>query len=679
MRLRAFLADTIGLRRAAIIIFALVAVLPLLALLPLLHAGGLLGQARTQVALLLAGVLAVLGFVLLLRITDEISKLAAGVIPAPAALSASVVPGLGHVTEIGQIGEAFTRLLEDLRGSTERLENLVFKLSTLNEVVELAARIPQLQDLLALVLERTMGTVRATIGSIMLLDHDRGVLRVAVARGLPEGVVGQAEVPVGEGVAGKVVQIGEAVLVEDITTDPRFARPNDAKYGSGAFMCLPVRVDDRVIGVVNLAKPAAAAPGTSAFTPTDLQFLNTLMTHVGYAVDNARLLQEATLSANGLRRAMEDLRTTQSRVVEGATLRAVGQMASGVAHHVNNLLAVISGRTQLLLHRNPQPEIRRPLEVIQRATFDAADVVRRVLDYTAVQPVAEHAAVDLNEIVREVLELTRPRWRDEAQMHAIDLDVAGELGQVPRVAGEAPALREVLMNLLFNAIDAMRESGRIRVATWAADDWAYCAIADTGVGMAEEVRRRAFEPFFTTKGPQGTGLGLSVAQAIVQRHGGELILRPNEVRGTVVTVRLPLASAPAATPPAPTPGGSPLRVLVIDDETSVREALVDTLTDEGHTAIQAASGKEGLQRLAEGARVDVVITDLGMPDMTGWDVARAVRRARPGLAIGLVTGWAVALELSEEERRAVDFVIAKPYTIEALRAALADVRARETP
>jgi signal transduction protein with GAF and PtsI domain len=127
------------------------------------------------------------------------------------------VPGLGRVTEIGQIGDAFGRMLSDLRSSTERLEDLVFKLSTLNEVVELASRVPQLQDLLALVLERTMRTVRATIGSIMLLDHDRQVLRVVAARGLPDDVVGQAEVAVGEGVAGKVVQMGEPVLVEDIS------------------------------------------------------------------------------------------------------------------------------------------------------------------------------------------------------------------------------------------------------------------------------------------------------------------------------------------------------------------------------------------------------------------------------------------------------------------------------
>ncbi len=573
-----------------------------------------------------------------------------------------------------QMGEAFGRMLEDLRGSTERLEDLVFKLSTLNEVVELAARVPQLNDLLSLVLERTMRTVRAGIGSIMLLDHERQVLRVVAARGLPDGVVGSAEVRVGEGIAGKVVQMGEPVLVEDIAADPRFGKANQPKYGSGAFMCLPVRVEDRIIGVVNLAKSAGAAP-SPAFSPTDLQFLNTLMTHIAYAVDNARLLQEARLSTNRLRSAMEDIRTTQTRVVEGETLRAMGQMASGMAHHVNNLLAVISGRTQLLLTRNPAAETRRPLEIIQRATFDAAEVVRRVLGFASMQPRPVAAPIDLNELVREVVELTRPRWRDEAQMRSLTIDVSLELGDIARVAGEAPALREVVMNLIFNALDALPQGGHIRVKTWGGDDWVFCAVADDGVGMNDEVRRRALEPFFTTKGPQGTGLGLSVANSIVQRHGGELSLRPNDGQGTVITLRLPQATADAVVvEPAPTPAGPGLHILVIDDEQSVREALADSLAEDGHSVIAAASGPEGLARLADGVKVDVVFTDLGMPEMTGWDVARAVRTRYPGLPVGLITGWAVALEISDEERRAVNFVIAKPYTTEALRSVLAAIQ-----
>jgi signal transduction histidine kinase len=519
-------------------------------------------------------------------------------------------------------------------------------------------------------------TVRAGIGSIMLLDHERQVLRVVAARGLPDDVIDRAEVRVGEGIAGKVVQLGEAVLVEDISTDPRFARPNAPQYGSGAFMCLPVRVEDRIIGVVNLAKSAALAP-SPAFSPTDLQFLNTLMTHIAYAVDNARLLQEARLSTNRLRRAMEDLRTTQTRMVEGETLRAMGQMASGMAHHVNNLLAVISGRTQLLLVKATQPEMRRPLEIIQRAAFDAAEVVRRVLGFASTQPAPAPAPIDLNEVVHEVVELTRPRWRDEAQMRRVTIEVPLDLRASARVAGEAPALREVVMNLIFNSIDALPSGGTIGISTWDADSWTYCAVADTGVGMDEETRRRALEAFFTTKGPQATGLGLSVAHSVVQRHGGELSLRRNDGNGTVVTLRLPQA-AQAAVPvePEPTAEGTPLYILVIDDEQAVREALIDSFAIDGHTVVAAASGAEGLARLAGGGRFDVVVTDLGMPEMTGWDVARAIRTRHPGLPVGLITGWAVALEINDEERRGVDFIIAKPYTIEALRSALVGIQPR---
>jgi len=197
------------------------------------------------------------------------------------------------------------------------------------------------------------------------------------------------------------------------------------------------------------------------------------------------------------------------------------------------------------------------------------------------------------------------------------------------------------------------------------------------VGMDDDVRRRALEPFFTTKGPQGTGLGLSVAHSIVQRHRGELSLRPNDPRGTVVTLRLPQAAPGATTTePTSTPEGPPLRILIIDDELTVREALADSLAEDGHAVIQAASGPEGLAQLADGVTVDVVVTDLGMPEMTGWDVARAVRTRHPGLPVGLITGWAVALEISDEERRGVDFLIAKPYTMEALRAAFAPIQPR---
>lgn len=256
-----------SLRQAAATIFALTAILPLLLFMYSLSHFGLLERTTAYVHLALALLIALSGFALFHRVVSRVSRLAEAMRTtrpvdeaAPREQDAALIPGLGRVTEIGDFAQALGRLLEDLKTSTERLEDLVFKLGALNETVEMAARIPKIQDLLAHVLDRMMRAVRASIGSIMLLDSERQTLRVAVARGLPNEIVGRIEVRVGEGIAGKVVDAGEPVLVEDIETDPRFAKSSDPKYGSGSFISLPLRVGERIIGVVNLARkePLAA-------------------------------------------------------------------------------------------------------------------------------------------------------------------------------------------------------------------------------------------------------------------------------------------------------------------------------------------------------------------------------------------------------------------------------------
>src|SRR5437867_3486754 len=304
-------AGSVGLREAASVVFALTALLPLLLAVLVLRRTGALWTFEAEIAVLLALTVAVLGFVVFRLMVDRVAGLASALAGPgePGRPTDPTIPGLGRVTEIGQIGDAFTRMLDDLRGSTERLEDLVFKLGALNEVVELAARVPNMQQLLALVLERTMRTVRASIGSIMLLDRQRGVLRVVAARGDSVDIPVGAEVPLGEGIAGKVAQVGEL-----------------ERGDGGGLICMPIRVDDRVIGVINLAKGAASPVDPRAFSPMDLQFLSTLIAHVAYALENARLLEESRLSTERLQNVVEDLRTAQTRLVEGETGRALGQM-----------------------------------------------------------------------------------------------------------------------------------------------------------------------------------------------------------------------------------------------------------------------------------------------------------------------------------------------------------------
>jgi len=688
MKLPGFVSRAMSLREAAAVIFVLVALLPLLLFVAFLSVSELITRTEAQFAAFMALVIACLGFVVFRRLVDQIARLAVNIkgpisanqeVP-DASEAAARLPGLGQVAEIGQLAGAFHQMLEDLRASTQRLEDLVFKLGTLNELVEMSTRIPKIQDLLASVLQSTMRAVHANIGSIMLLDQQRKTLRIVASRGLPGEVHDQAEVRLGEGVAGKVAELGDAVIVDDIEKDARFARtndPNDAKYGTGSFICMPVRVGDRIIGVINLARKEDAGttpPTPRPFSPTDLQFLTALLTSIGYAVDNARLLQEAQESAGQLQNVVDDLRATQAQLVRGETLSALGKLASGMAHHLNNLFAVILGRLETLLVKVAEPEARRYLEIVQRAAQDGAEVVRRVQRFSRVQPVSRAMPVDLNQLAQEVLDLTRPRWHNEALLRQIRIDTALDLGKIRPVAGEYAPLREVLMNLVLNAIDAMPDGGRLGVKTWADSEGVHCDVSDAGVGMSEEVRQRALNPFFTTKGPKSTGLGLSVTYGIVQRHNGKLEIDSTPGRGTTVHITLPAVaaaiSAPsrAVTAPAST---AQLRVLLVDDEPEVRSALADMLGTSGHTAFQAAGGKEALAWLDAGQPVDLVLTDLGMPGMTGAEVARAVRARWPQLRVGLMTGWDESEGLVGETSTIVDFVIAKPFNLQSLLSAYA--------
>ena len=683
---------SMSLREAASVVFALVALLPILLMVYLLSRHELMRSGEAQIGLAAAVAVSILGFLVFRRMMDQISALAQGFIAPTEAKAetlrrverASAVPGLGEVTEIGQVRDAFYHMLDDLRGSTQRLEDLVFKLGTLNEMVELAARIPRIQDLLGLVLQSTMRAVRATVGSIMILDRERTVLKLAASRGIPDDVIPQIEVKVGEGVAGKVVEMGEPVLVDDIATDPRFNRTNNPQYGNGSFICMPIRVGDRVIGVINMAKRRDGALADTLRLPpfgsTDLQFLNALMTYIGYAVDNSRLLEEAQSSATQLQGVVDDLKSTQAQLVRGETLRAMGQLSSGMAHHLNNLFAVILGRVELLMGKVQEQSVRRSLEIIQRTAQDAAEVVRRVHRFSRVQPVSDAVAVDLNQLVHEVVELTRPRWQDEAQLRGSRIEVAVETGTVGAAAGEPAPLREVLMNLLLNAADSITQAGKVTLRTWTRDDRVYCSVSDTGSGMPEEVRRRALEPFFTTKGPKATGLGLSVAYGTVQRYGGTLTVESTEGQGTSVEVSLPTASATASFAKSSTGARNepvvPLRILVIDDELQVRATLAEMLEEQGHSVTQAPGGREGLSYLGSNPElVDVVISDLGMPDMNGWDVAKGIQGRWPQLPVGLITGWGET-EITREERSRVNFVITKPFDKAVLRATMADIRPR---
>jgi CheY-like chemotaxis protein len=334
------------------------------------------------------------------------------------------------------------------------------------------------------------------------------------------------------------------------------------------------------------------------------------------------------------------------------------------------------GRAQLLLTQLEEPGQRRQLQIIERAAMDGARTVRRIQEFTRMRRDRPFEPVDLNQVVEEVVEVTRSRWKDDAVARGISYEVRVEPTALPLIAADPSELREVVTNLVLNALDAMPDGGRVTLTTSVDRETVVCAVTDTGIGMTEEVRQRVFDPFFTTKAEKGTGLGLSMAYGIVTRHGGEIEVRSRPWQGSSFSIRLPVARPPATTPASPGDPGPvvPARVLVIDDEENVRQVLAELLMAQGHTVAAHADGRSGLARFHD-EPFDVVFTDLGMPGLSGWEVARVVKLRRPATPVVLVTGWSDQMEPDEVRRRGIDFVVAKPFEATTIRRVLGEALA----
>ncbi|HEY7541369.1 MAG TPA: ATP-binding protein [Methylomirabilota bacterium] len=679
------------LREAASTIFALTAILPLLVFVYFMWRFELLQSTEAQIGIFLALAIALLGYVLFRRLTQRVAdlgralgqtlavpgdKVAAAPVPATKGSSTAAVPGLGQVNEIGEIAQAFGRMLLELRASTERLEDLVFKLGALNDMVEMAARIPRIEDLLSHVLERTMRAVSAGIGSIMLLDRERQTLRIAVGRGLPEAGRGPVEVKVGEGVAGKVVEMGEAVVVEDIEKDPRFGQQNDPRYGGGSFICMPLRVAERIVGVVNLSKKEVAPGATGVFSQTDLQFLNALATYTAYAVDNARLFEEAQQAAQRLQEVVEDqkLRLTlaQQQMVQAAKLSALGELVAGVAHELNNPLTVLVGASDILEQQAPD-DLKEYAQMIRESTDAARSIVRGLLTFGRQMPL-ERRHVMLEELIEKVLALTAADLRIESVK--IDRDMEPGL---PPVWADGNQLQQVLVNLVTNAKQAMAEQPegqrRIKISTRAlGTDRVQITLEDTGPGIPLDVLPKIFDPFVTTKGSAGTGLGLSISYGIIREHGGHITADSRPGQGATFTIDLPVGSSSGS---ASDQTGASVnldgkRILIVEHDQAVQKILLEHLEPTGCTALTVARADEARQHLRDG--IDLIVADFNLDGVDWLELLSQV--AARGTAVGhrfiFLTAGPVGETADRALRAAGAALLYKPFTgpqfLDAIRA-----------
>ncbi|WP_156798861.1 ATP-binding protein [Gemmatimonas aurantiaca] len=355
-------------------------------------------------------------------------------------------------------------------------------------------------------------------------------------------------------------------------------------------------------------------------------------------------------------------------------LAAVGQLAAGVMHDVNNALNPIMAAAYLLQHHAESPAaVRDYAERIRAAAEIGAATASRVGRFIRQEPL--HAGgdeeIDLSVLVAEVLDLTEPmRLRRSVGSHAVR--VATELEPGVQGRGLPGEIREAMLNLVQNAIDAMPEGGTLTVRCWGEGTDACLSVQDTGVGMSEEVLERAFEPFFTTKGAKGSGLGLAEVYGIVRRHRGQVTLSSSAGKGSTVTLRLPrVAPQPVVAAVVPPAKAVPQRILVVEDHDDGRMLLRRILEGDGHQVDAVASVTEAKSRLAVegGMPYDLMLTDVGLPDGSGWDLARESRASWPALRVGVITGWEATA--GSEEARGVEFVLRKPLRAQELKAHIA--------
>src|ERR1044072_6548484 len=367
-------------------------------------------------------------------------------------------------------------------------------------------------------------------------------------------------------------------------------------------------------------------------------------------------------------------------------LSALGELASGVAHDFNNTLAGILGRAQLLLGTKDPERIEAGLKLIIKTAKDGAKTIKRIQDFARQRRDHDFQPVSVDQLLLDVREITRPRWKSRAESEGIHISLELQLGSdEARVMGDESELREVLVNLVFNAVDAMPKGGALMLSTRESAGTVEIAVADTGTGMAEEVRSRVFDPFFTTKGKAGMGLGLAVSYGIVRRHEGNVDVESELGKGTTFRIKLPTAMNAAKQEPAaaaraialvPQQRPDSTRILVVDDEENVRELLADILESEGYQVELASSGREALAQFGDGSAFDALFTDLGMQGMSGWELAQAVRQLAEKIPVAVVTGWGEAVGSSERLAAQVDWVIAKPFDTAQILAIALEVARR---
>jgi len=586
------------------------------------------------------------------------------------------------IKELDDLTHAFNHMLQQTEQNEKRMSAQVNRLALLQEITHSIGSRHDLKSIFQVVLRSLEEHLPIDFGCVCLCNAAAGTVVVesvgaaseASCKGL-ELALGTA-VPVGKNGLYKAVN-GTLIYEPDVAgVDSPFTH-RFAAAGLHSLVISPLAVESNVFGVL-----VAVRRGKEAFSSGDCEFLKQLSEHVALASHEAQLY-------GALQRAYEDLRHSQQTVMQTERLRALGEMASGIAHDINNAISPVALYAELLLSQETQltEAGRGRLVTMRRAIDDVAGTIERMREFYRPREVTRaFKRLDIHGAIDHVLELTQPRWRAVPQQRGIVIELRKDFApKLPDVIGDEVELRDALTNLVFNAVDAMPEGGTLTLRTQPVLDadgraTVRVEVGDTGIGMDEDTRRRCIEPFFTTKGERGTGLGLASVYGMLQRHSAALEVDSAPGKGTTMRMIFP-----AFTDDAPAVGLHTsahlslrkLRVLVIDDDPILIRSLREVLEADGHTIETALGGAEGVAAFAAARRTErefeVVLTDLGMPRVDGRKVAEAIKQSSPATPIILLTGWGQRLLDEASLPDNVDRVLSKPPRLNQLRAALLEL------
>lgn len=577
------------------------------------------------------------------------------------------------------------------RRAQEALQQQLSRISLLNQITQIISERQDLSSILQVVLRQLEEHLPVDMGTVYLAEPASDLLAVAALREKsarlsagsklhPGGIISLEE----SGLA--LCKQAETIYVPDTAkAEPKLAQIL-AAAGIHCAVAVPLMVEGKLFGILLVGRTEV-----DSFGSRECEFLRMLSEHVALAAHQAQLHTE-------LETAYNDLRQTQQAVMQQDRLRAMGQMASGIAHDINNALSPVVGFAGLLLSYEPNlsTNAKKHLNYIKTAGEDVAHIVARLREFYRQREGQEPLhPLNLNKMVEQVIDMTRPRWRDIPQGRGIMVEMNTDLAaDVPEVVGLESEVREALTNLILNAVDAMPNGGTLTVRTCASGmgygvraentpTHGILEVMDTGTGMSDTTLKHCMEPFFSTKGKRGTGMGLSMAYGVMERHEGKLEIESKLGEGTTVRlifpIRTQLTNASVSQGEIAAPQAS-LHILCIDDEPLVRELVREMLEREGHRVQVADGGQTGVDAFHEAAQrgrpFDLVITDLGMPYLDGREVARALKNESPKTPIIMLTGWGAFMRSDGDVPMHVDGILSKPPRANELREILGRVTAK---